>query len=115
MRKILLFSLLIVSCSKGIPRNKHSDQVIPRDEMISILTEMTKLEAHIQNTYVTIDKYYAAMNLTGDSLLKSHGYTFAIFDESMSYYGSRQDEMISIYSGVLDQLNQELGEIESKK
>ena len=112
------FAVLIVlvasSCSDGIPRLEEPDNLIPREQMITVLKEMTKLEAHIQIHYVSVDKYNKVMINSGDSLLKSYGISKEVFEESMEYYGSRQKEMQGIYSEVLDELNEELGELQSQ-
>jgi hypothetical protein len=115
MRKLLFIALLLAGCADGVPRYDEPKNLIPREKMVELLAELSKLEAHEQITYLTIDKYHNSMRLTGDSLLKAKGYSFVEFDESMGYYGSRQDEMIEIYSDVLDQLNKDLGELEASK
>ena len=115
MRKLLFIVLILSSCADGVPRYDAPKNLIPREQMVDLLSELSKLEAHEQNTFQSIDKYHNSMRMTGDSLLKAKGFSFEEFDESMGYYGSRQDEMIEIYSDVLDQLNKELGEIESSK
>lgn len=113
MRKLIFIVFFVVGCADGVPRYDAPDKLIPRDKLVELLSELTVLEAHIQNTYPTIDKYHNTMQLTGDSLIKAKGYTYKIFDESMGYYSSRQDEMIEIYADVLNELNKDLGEIES--
>lgn len=115
MKNYLFIALFLASCADGVPRYDEPENLIPRDKMVELLSELTVLEAHIQNTYLTIDKYHNAMRMTGDSLLKAKGYSYSIFDESMGYYSSRQDEMMEIYADVLNELNKDLGEIESSK
>ena len=115
MRRFFFIAFLFSACTDGVPRYEEPQNLIPREKMVELLSELTKLEAHIQNTYQTIDKYHNSVRLTGDSLLKAKGYSYEEFDESMGYYSSRQDEMIEIYSDVLNQLNKDLGEIEAAK
>ena len=37
------------------------------------------------------------------------------FEASMDYYGSHQEQIKEIYDEVLDELNSELGELQSKE
>lgn len=117
IKQITILILLIVasSCADGIPRLEKPDNLIPKDKMIEVLKEMTKLEAHIWIHYVSVDKYNKVMINSGDSLLNSYGLAKPEFEKSMEYYGSRQLEMQDIYSEVLDELNEELGELEAKE
>ena len=110
----ILILIFASSCSDGIPRLEEPKNLVPRDKMIEVLKEMTKLEAHIQIHYVSVDKYNKVMINSGDSLLNSYGLTKDVFEESMEYYGSRQKVMQGIYSEVLDELNEELGELQSQ-
>ena len=113
MIRVLIISLLfLVSCSDGVPRVKEPKNLIPREKMIPILTELVKLEAYVTNEYGNIIEYHKVMINTGDSLLKAKGYTKKEFDKSLEYYGSRQDEMQEIYSEVLENLNKELGKLQ---
>lgn len=116
MIRVLIISLLLLtSCSDGIPRIKKPDNLIPREKMIPLLTELVKLEAYITDEYGNIVEYHKVMINTGDSLLEAKGYTKDQLESSLDYYGSRQEEMISIYTDVLDELNKELGELEKRK
>ena len=78
------------------------------------MQELVKLESHIETTYVSVAKYHKVMVNSGDSLLNSFDVTMKQFDQSLEYYGSRQEEMESIYSEALDKLNKELGELQEK-
>lgn len=115
MIRVLVISLLfLVSCSDGIPRIEEPDDLIPREKMVPLLTELVKLEAYITDEYGNITQYHKVMINSGDSLVKAHGFTKDQLEGSMDYYGSRQDEMQSIYKDVLEALNKELGELEKK-
>jgi len=116
MIRVLIISLLfLVSCSEQIPRVEEPDNLIPREKMVPLLTELVKLEAYITDEYGNITQYHQVMVNTGDSLLKANGFTKDQFEASIEYYGSRQEEMQSIYSDVLEELNKELGELERER
>jgi hypothetical protein len=80
--------------------------------MVPLLTELVQLEAYITDEYGNITKYHKVMMKTGDSLLNAKGYTMDQFEGSIDYYGSRQEEMMSIYRDVLEDLNKDLGELQ---
>ena len=106
--------IVIASCTRTIERIPEPENLIPRDKMITVLKEMMKLEAHVQTNYGQVSIYYKVMRQSGDSLLRSFQLDRKTFESSMDYYGSRQTEMQEIYSETLEQLNAELGEIQSK-
>ena len=116
MIRIVIISLVIIaaSCSRTIERVPEPKNLIPRDKMVSVLKEMMKLEAHIQANYGQVSTYYKVMERSGDSLLTTFKVNRKSFEASMDYYGSRQDEMQAIYSESLEQMNAELGELETK-
>ena len=104
---IFLFGILIVSaCSDTLVSNEKPKNLIPRDSMVMVLLEMTLLEAHIQTKYMHVSRFKESMLMSGKKLLKKHHVSVQRYEESMVYYGSRQDEMQSIYSEILDSLNQ---------
>ena len=47
------------------------------------------------------------MNMSGKKILDHYSISHKRFEESMEYYGSRQEVMQSIYSQILDSLNKE--------
>ena len=45
--------------------------------------------------------------MSGKKILDHYSISHKRFEQSMEYYGSRQDEMQSIYAQILDSLNKE--------
>ena len=103
-----IIALIIASCSGQIERLPKPDNLIPKEKMIDVLTDLTKLEGLVQNKYGQVSRYYRVMTASGDSLLKVHYVNRKQFEESMDYYGSRQEEMAAMYDEVLERLNKEL-------
>ena len=113
-----IFLILVSSCedSSGvIARIPEPENLIQRELFTDILTDLVKLEGHMDAKYAVVTKYHKTMIHSGDSLLKMHNVNLETFESSMEYYGSRQDLMKSIYDDVLDELNKELGDLESVK
>ena len=111
---ISLFFLLF-SCTDGIDRLPEPDNLIAKDKMILVVKEMIKLESFVQLRYKNVGEYHKVMIASGDSILESNKVTREMYDESLNYYGSRQQEMQEIYNEVLDDLMRELGELQSSK
>jgi hypothetical protein len=109
----ITFLLILIGCSSEIERKPEPKNLIPKNEMIVVIREMVKLESHIQATYAEVAVYHKVMMQSGDSLLQSYDLTKKRFESSF-YYGSRQELMQEIYSQALEDLNKELGELESK-
>lgn len=110
--------MLVCSCedSSGvIARIPEPENLIKRELFTDVLTDLVKLEGHMDAKYAVVTKYHKTMVNSGDSLLQSYKLDRKSFESSMEYYGSRQELMKSIYDDVLDRLNEELGELESKK
>jgi hypothetical protein len=114
MKIITLISLLILiaSCKTEVTRFEEPKNLIPRDSMVLIMEELTVLESHITSKYPLLHVNEKVMRKSGDAILKKYNINFKRFDESISYYGSRQDEMQSIYTEVQDSLNWKLNHMQ---
>ena len=114
---IYLCLLTLSSCdlSSDAEGLEAPESLMPRAQFTEVLVELSKLEAHIESTYKTVTVYNIVMTRSGDSLLQTFDLDKETFEASMGYYGSRQEEMKDIYSDVLDELNLELGKLESEK
>ena len=113
---IMIFGLLVACSDSGsvVARIPEPECLIQQDKFTEILTELVELEGYVESQYVSITKYNKLMVRSGDSLLTTFHVNKATFEKSMEYYGSRQELMKSIYEDVLDELNKEMGELESE-
>jgi len=114
---LITFVLILSACSNRkeeiVERLPEPENLIPRQEMTSVLLEMAKLEGYIQSQYGSVDKYHKVMLKSGDSLLSTFNISPDQYEKSLLYYGSRQSLMQEINDDVLDELTRELGELES--
>lgn len=95
-----VFLFLLSACVDRIPDLPEPEVLIEEEKMVDILTELVQLESSAQLKYVQVTKYSKALKNAGDSLFKSKGYSPKVFEESMDYYGAKQDKMIEIYEQV---------------
>lgn len=113
MRKSFVIALLfLVGCSPSIDRKEAPDNLIKEKEMVEVMTELMKLEGHVQTKYTQLTQYYKVIDNSADSLFKAHGYTAKQFQQSFEYYADQQGELLKIYQQVLDNLSKELVELE---
>ena len=83
-----------------IPKN-----IIPQDSMVSVLYEMSILEAHINQKYIQLEKYAKLLRMSGDSLLVSKGYSRAKYEESVRFYALHAELYLQIHDSVLSRLH----------
>lgn len=107
MRSILFLLTLFVfsSCSDLMEGTPKPDDLIPRDTMVMVLKDMTLIESHIQTKYMHVSHFQKTMKASGKQILDAYHLSHKRYEESMDYYGSRQDQMQSIYVEILDSLN----------
>lgn len=106
---------IVSSCSSGVVEIEQPKDLIGKEKMVEVMLELVKLEAHIQSTYPSVSEYNKVMINSSDTLFKRLNITSKKFEESMDYYGSHQKIMKEIYEEVLDELNSELGELQSNQ
>lgn len=105
------FLILMVSlqaCSTKLERVSEPENIISRDTMVMLLKDLTLIESHIQNKYLHVSRFQKTMILSGDKILDKYHVSRSRFETSMDYYGSRQAEMRSIYTEILDSLNKDV-------
>lgn len=110
MRKFLFFfcSLIIISsCTDTVEGASKPDNLIPKDTMVMILKDMTLIESFIQTKYMHVSSFEKTMKLSGKKILDKYHVSYKRYDESMDYYGSRQEQMEAIYAQILDSLNRQ--------
>ena len=108
-------AVLISSCSTGVMEIEKPKNLISKDKMVQVMKELVKLESHIQGIYPSVSEYNKTMMNSSDELFKRLKVNSKDFEASMDYYGSHQEQMKEIYDEVLDELNSELGELQSKE
>lgn len=110
----IVFFFLVGCSSNEIEQVPEPENLINRKDLTEILTEMVKLEAHIESEFKTVTYFGDLMKKSGDSLLNAHGISKEDYSINMDYYGRQQELMQEINSDVLDELNKELGNLQSK-
>lgn len=101
----LFFSL--ISCKNEMGGTPEPENLIPRDSMVMLLKDFSLLEAHLRVKYIHMTSFHPLMKKSGNELLKKYHVSPQRFEVSFDYYATRQEEMKSIYTEILDSLNQD--------
>lgn len=104
--------IFLLGCSPGVKRMDKPKNLIDEKKMVVILTELMKLEGHVESKYVQLPRYYKVIDKSGDSIIRANGCTPEQFSKSYDYYSFEQDDLKKIYSKVMERLNREMTEIE---
>lgn len=87
------------------------ENLIEREQMIGILTELSVVEAGYQVKYIQVTRYSYLLQQDADSIFKVFGTDKQAYDESMTYYTHHQEEMLEIYQAVKVNLEKKLAEL----
>lgn len=109
MNKQLIFCLLFLvsACAgelKGLDKPK---ELIPKEKMVELMTDLFILEAHVQGKYQIVNRYYKVMTSTAKSYLKTHHVSESQYRESYEYYISNKEDFEEIMNQVEENLLKE--------
>lgn len=104
MKKIfwILIILTVVSCRKedNLPEG-YMDEV----EMIAMLIDLHTAQAQIQNLKLQPDSAAFLFNVFERQIMAERNSKDSIFYESYSWYLDRPEQMLNIYTAVVDTLS----------
>lgn len=109
---ILFLLFFLQSCNDGLKGLEEPDNLIPKEQMIDVMTEMLILEGHIQTTYSTVNRYYKVMTASGKAYLKTQHITEKQYEESFIYYNSRHEEYKVMLDTIMERLQKESIELQ---
>ncbi|MBI3239058.1 MAG: DUF4296 domain-containing protein [Flavobacteriia bacterium] len=105
---IIVAGFLAVRCSNEIDTPAAPRDLIGRDTMVMVIRELTVLESYAQTRYQLVNNYHKVMKSSGRRCLQQFNLDPKRFERSYNYYASRQDELQSIYTEVMDSLTKEV-------
>lgn len=98
---------VLVSCKGSISGfYPEPDNLLSKEEMVDILTELAIIESAYQMKYVQVTRYSKVLQQDADSIFRAFKADRHTFEESMTYYGYHQEELIEIYQYVKANLEQ---------
>ena len=100
---ILLMALFVLSCRKrtvDVP-----DHLLSQQEMIGFLVEVHIAEAKIKELGLGQDSAMKLFQVLEKDLMEKYGINDSIYIESYQFYLRSPDEMVKVYSAVVDSLS----------
>jgi len=116
MKRVIGIFLLILlqSCNSELQGLEKPENLIPKDQMIELMTDMLILEGHIQTTYSTVNRYYKVMTASGRAYLKSKHVTEKQYEDSFIYYTSTHEDYKQMLDKVMENLQKQSIELQKK-
>lgn len=111
---ILLTLIFLQSCNSELKGMDKPDNLIPKNQMITLMTDMLILEGHITKTYSTVNRYYKVMTASGRDYLKSKHVTEKQYEDSFRYYSCSHKEYIAMLDKVMENLQKKSIELQKK-
>ncbi|MGC6434614.1 MAG: DUF4296 domain-containing protein [Crocinitomicaceae bacterium] len=111
--KVLIFISFIglFGCSTKIDRPDKPKDIVPLDTFKTVLKEMIIMETHIKQKQPIIMYYYPSMRATGKEVMRKYKIDSTRYRTSFEFYSKDQDEMIKIYSSIIDEINRDIVEL----
>lgn len=102
---------MLVSCHENATVSyPEPDNLLEKEQMTKVLTELTLLESAYQTKYIQVSRYSSLINEQADSLFRALGTDKKTFDESMEYYSRHQEDLLEIYQQVKSNLEKRINE-----
>lgn len=99
--------LLVVSCDMGgVKQISKPQDLIPKSDMVQILTELSVLESVYRQKYIQVKRYSSILQQKSDSIFEIYHTDSIAFRQSMEYYGFYQIELKDIYQQVAANIKQ---------
>jgi hypothetical protein len=108
----IAFFLVFTACSeKASESYPEPDNLLEKEEMVEILTELTFLESAYQVKYIQVSRYSSLIDQQADSLFRALGTDKKSFEESIEYYTRHQEDLVEIYQQVKSNFEKRIAEL----
>lgn len=113
MRKLgfCLLILVLSSCETELQEMKRPKNLVPKDTMVLVLSDVMVIEYHVQSRYPRPDQFHECIKRSGDTILANYQLNYKRFTHSLDYYASKQDVMEEIYDKVIENLTKKLNQL----
>lgn len=106
MRFILgiIIVLMVCSCEEQ-SENKPPENLIPRQDLISIMIDLEIMEAYYEQVHKRPNIFKTTLDSASRTILYENNVTENQLKESLNYYSSMPDSLFVLYEEALDSLN----------
>lgn len=95
--------LLLAAALTGLSScDSRPEGVLSDDEMVQLLADMQMAEAYNQGRYGQLSD--SARNALGEAVMAKHGYTYAMLDSTLAWYGRNIDNYYDLFDRVEKEL-----------
>lgn len=113
---IVLLVIIVISCQRsGGEIQEKPQNFLDKNKMINILTELTVIESMYQMKYIQASRFSYLMQKDADSLFHIFKTDSKTFDENITYYNSKPDELAEMYTEVKNNLEKRKAKLPKKK
>jgi hypothetical protein len=104
MSKQCIFFVLLSALAACREEAKKPDDILSRDEMVKVLTELYIAEQKVTTLALGIDSSRKAFDLMQHKVFDRTGVPDSVFKRSINYYVEHPKELEQIYSVLVDSL-----------
>lgn len=109
---IIVFFSLLFSCKERVSSEFPApDNLLSQQQMITILTELSVVEASYQMKYIQVSRYSTVLQKDADSIFNVFKTDNNAFEASMEYYGYHQEKLAEIYQTVKENIEKRQREL----
>lgn len=106
---VILPLMFLFGC--GQQSEKPPADVIPKDDLVTVMIDMYLADAQAQSMITTDIEEAANVLPYYKHVLEKHDVTLEQFNTSIRYYGRDKNDLYAIYEEVLDSLNVRLSNL----
>ena len=96
----LIVLFFVMSCTHELEIIDEPVNLIPKDSMELILSEMMLIESYVRVKHINVRDYHDVMLRSGNELLANYNVDSLRYVESLVYYSKKQEVLDEIYEGV---------------
>lgn len=101
---LLVFGIILGSCSYKLEEVAPPDDLIPRDSFQLVLLDMMLLEGYVKSRHNNVHDFYQIIRKSADPIFEKYAIDSARYASSMDYYSHRQEILKEMYEVVQDSI-----------
>jgi hypothetical protein len=106
---------VIFSCDNNLKGFQKPNDLIDKKKFTIILEEIMMIEYQIESEIPQLEFNHKIIIKYGNEVLKKHKVGVQQFEDSFTYYSSKQSEMQEIYTNILESMNIKLIKLQNSK
>ncbi|RYM32546.1 DUF4296 domain-containing protein [Brumimicrobium glaciale] len=109
MKKLLFLSLgsiflFLGACSYRFDKKDAPDDLIPKDTFTMVLQEVMIVESYFKHQQSNVNDFSRTLPKAINPIFEKYNIDSTRYSNSMTYYSTRQEKFIEVYSQIQDSL-----------